>query len=347
VSAAPPDAASDGPVTGAGDPPPAGPPPIEVRGLVKRYGELTAVGGVDLTVRTGDVYGYLGPNGAGKTTSLRMMLGLIRPTAGTVRLFGRDPMESVRALEGVAGFVEAPTFYPYLNARRNLEMLAAYDGGGANERIDQALETVELTGRQRDRVGGFSHGMRQRLGIAAALLRDPKLLLLDEPATGLDPAGMRDMRLLIHRLAGQGMTVLLSSHLLGEIEDVCNRVAIVRSGKIVYEGDIAALKRGAGTRYWLSTTDDDRALSVCRAQPGIDDVRVESGRISFTADESAVGGLSQALVESGALIHAMAPQTVTLEDLFFSYTEGDGPIEAGGAGSAGPAPPGQPASAAR
>jgi len=143
------------------------------------------------------------------------------------------------------------------------------------------------------------------------------------------------------------MTVLLSSHLLGEIEDVCNRVAIVRSGKIVYEGDIAALKRGAGTRYWLNTTDDDRALSVCRAQPGIDDVRVESGRISFTADESAVGGLSQALVESGALIHAMAPQTVTLEDLFFSYTEGDGPIEAGGAGSTGPAPPGQPAPAAR
>ena len=319
----------------------AGPPPIEVRGLVKRYGDLTAVGGVDLTVRTGDVYGYLGPNGAGKTTSLRMMLGLIRPTAGTVRLFGRDPMESVHALEGVAGFVEAPTFYPYLNARRNLEMLAAYDGGGAPDRIDQALETVELTGRQRDRVGGFSHGMRQRLGIAAALLRDPKLLLLDEPATGLDPAGMRDMRLLIHRLAGQGMTVLLSSHLLTEVEDVCNRVAIVRSGTIVYEGDIAALKRGAGTRYWLNTSNDERALSVCQAQPGIDDVRLESGRISFTADEPAVGVLSQALVESGALIHAMAPQTVTLEDLFFSYTEGDGPVPATAA------PPSAPAQAAR
>ena len=328
-----------GPITAAA---PDGPPPIEVRGLVKRYGELTAVGGVDLTVRAGDVYGYLGPNGAGKTTSLRMMLGLIRPTAGTVRLFGRDPMESVQALEGVAGFVEAPTFYPYLNARSNLEMLAAFDGRGARERIDQALETVELTDRQRDRVGGFSHGMRQRLGIAAALLRDPRLLLLDEPATGLDPAGMRDMRLLIHRLAEQGMTVLLSSHLLTEIEDVCNRVAIVRSGKIVYEGDIAALKRGAGTRYWLSTTDDERALSVCRAQPGIADVRSEHGRISFTAEESAVGVLSQALVEAGALIHAMAPQTVTLEDLFFSYTEGDGPA------STAPAPaPEQTAETAR
>jgi ABC-2 type transport system ATP-binding protein len=327
---------------------PDGPPPIEVRGLVKRYGELTAVGGVDLTVRSGDVYGYLGPNGAGKTTSLRMMLGLIRPTAGTVRLFGRDPMESVHALAGVAGFVEAPTFYPYLSARRNLEMLAAFDGGGASERIDKALDTVELTGRQRDRVGGFSHGMRQRLGIAAALLRDPKLLLLDEPATGLDPAGMRDMRLLIHSLAAQGMTVLLSSHLLTEVEDVCNRVAIVRSGRIVYEGDIAALKRGAGTRYWLSTTDDDRALPVCRAQPGIDDVRFEGGRISFTAEESAVSVLSQALVESGALIRAMAPQTVTLEDLFFSYTEGDGPAGAEPqVNGPPPTPPTQPAEAAR
>jgi ABC-2 type transport system ATP-binding protein len=320
------------------------PPPIEVRGLVKRYGELTAVGGVDLTVQTGDVYGYLGPNGAGKTTSLRMMLGLIRPTEGTVRLFGRDPMESVRALEGVAGFVEAPTFYPYLSARRNLEMLAAYDGHDARERIDGALEMVELTHRQRDRVGGYSHGMRQRLGIAAALLRDPKLLLLDEPATGLDPAGMRDMRLLIRRLAGEGMTVLLSSHLLAEVEDVCNRVAIVRQGRIVYEGEIAELKRGAGTRYWLQTTDDERALAVCRAQPGIGDlsvdqpddarsahsdeagsrVRANRARISFTADDASAAALSQALVESGALIRAMAPQTVTLEDLFFSLTEGDG-----------------------
>jgi ABC-2 type transport system ATP-binding protein len=297
---------------------------VEVRGLVKRYGELTAVDGVDLTVNAGDVYGYLGPNGAGKTTSLRMMLGLIRPSAGTVRLFGRDPMESVAALQGVAGFVEAPTFYPYLNARRNLELLAAYDGHDAKRRIAEALDTVELTHRAKDRVGGYSHGMRQRLGIAAALLRDPKLLLLDEPATGLDPAGMRDMRLLVRRLADQGMTVLLSSHLLTEVEDVCNRVAIVRSGRIVYEGEIATLKRGAGTSYRLETTDDELALKICRAQPGITDARVdEHGRITFTADEPAATELSQALVEAGALIKALAPQTVTLEDLFFSFTEGD------------------------
>ena len=139
--------------------------------------------------------------------------------------------QTVQALDGVAGFVEAPTFYPYLSGRRNLELLAAFDGGDAGDRIEMALETVELTDRARDQLGGYSHGMRQRIGIAAALLRDPKLLLLDEPATGLDPAGMRDMRLLIRRLADQGMTVLLSSHLLAEVEELCNRVAIVRKGQ--------------------------------------------------------------------------------------------------------------------
>jgi ABC-2 type transport system ATP-binding protein len=257
-----------------------------------------------------------------------MMLGLIRPTEGTVRLFGRDPLASAHALDGVAGFVEAPTFYPYLNGRRNLELLASFDGDGARERIDEALDRVELADRAKDRVGGYSHGMRQRLGIAAALLRNPKLLLLDEPATGLDPAGMRDMRLLIRRLADQGITVMLSSHLLAEVEELCNRVAIVRSGKIVYEGAIVDLKRSAGATYRLSTTDDERALAVCRAQPGVDDVRVLQGRIAFTADDAAVTELSQALVEAGALIRMLAPEHVTLEDLFFSLTEGDGAANA-------------------
>src|SRR5947209_10377399 len=297
--------------------------PLEVRGLSKHYGELKAVDSVELTVNVGDVYGYLGPNGAGKTTSLRMMLGLIRPTAGSARLFGRDPMRGVEALQQVAGFVEAPTFYPYLTGRRNLELLAAFDGRDAATRIDQALQTVELKDRARDRVGGYSHGMRQRLGIAAALLRDPKLLLLDEPATGLDPAGMRDMRLLIRRLADEGITVLRSRHLLAEVEEICNRVAIVRSGEIVYEGEISELKRGAGTVYRLSTTDDARALAVCRAQPGIADVRQDNrGAITFTADLGVVAQLSHALVEAGALNQEMAPKTVTLEDLFFSLTEG-------------------------
>jgi ABC-2 type transport system ATP-binding protein len=210
-----------------------------------------------------------------------------------------------------------------MSGRRNLELLAAYDGHRATERIDQALETVELSGRAGDRVGGYSHGMRQRLGIAAALLRDPKLLLLDEPTTGLDPAGMRDMRVLIGRLAGEGITIVLSSHLLTEVEDVCNRVAIVRLGQIVYEGKIAELKSTAGTSYRLLTTDDDRALAICRAQPGITDVRLKNGRIWFAADEKSTAELSQALVEAHVLIQALVPESATLEDLFFSLTEGE------------------------
>jgi ABC-2 type transport system ATP-binding protein len=230
----------------------------------------------------------------------------------------------VAALDGVAGFVEAPAFYPYMSARHNLELMAAFDGGDAARRIDAALDTVELTKRAGDRVGGFSHGMRQRMGIAAALLRNPRLLLLDEPATGLDPAGMRDMRLLIRRLADEGMTVLLSSHLLAEVEELCNRVAIVRAGRMVYEGTIAALARGAGVVYRLATTDDARAQAICAAQSGIGESSIQHGKITFPADdEAAVGELSRALIEAGVLIHELAPQTVNLEDLFFSLTEGD------------------------
>src|SRR5437868_522963 len=274
--------------------------PVELRGLVKRYGEIVAVDHVDLTVQAGDVYGYLGPNGAGKTTSLRMMLGLIRPTSGAVRLFDRDPLVSVDALEGVAGFVEEPRFYPYLSGRRNLELLAAFDGGGAAARIDEVLSVVELSDRAADKVRGYSHGMRQRLGIAAARVRGPRLLLLDEPTTGLDPAGMRDMRALIRRLAGGGMTVVLSSHLLGEVEELCDRVAIIRTGSVVYEGTIAELKRTATGAYRLRTTDDDHALDVCRSQPAIVNPRLSAGAIHFNAGEPAVARLSAALVEAGA-----------------------------------------------
>src|SRR5204862_2771367 len=204
--------------------------------------------GVDLTVEAGDVFGYLGPNGAGKTTSLRMMLGLIRPTEGRVELFGRDPLvDGAKALDGVAGFVEGPRFYPYLSGRRNLRLLADYDEPVSRSRIEAVLELVELRDRAKDRVGGYSHGMRQRLGIAAALLREPRLLLLDEPTTGLDPAGMRDMRDLVRRLAAEGITIMLSSHLLYEVEELCNRVAIIRKGRIVYEGQLQELLATAAT----------------------------------------------------------------------------------------------------
>jgi ABC-2 type transport system ATP-binding protein len=301
------------------------PLPIEVVGLCKRYGDLVAVDDVDLTVEPGDVFGYLGPNGAGKTTSLRMMLGLIAPSAGTVRLFGRDPQASVEALEGVAGFVEAPSFYPYLNGRANLDLLAALDGGGARERIEDALEVVGLSHRAKDRVGTYSHGMRQRLGIAAALLREPRLLLLDEPATGLDPGGMRDMRDLVRNLSAQGMTVLLSSHLLNEVEELCNRVAIVREGRVAYQGSLEDLRRQAGSRYLLRTTDDERARAIAEAQVGIGDVQAApDGGLTFGAEsESEIGMLSLALVEAGALVLELSTRHATLEDLFFRLTEGE------------------------
>ena len=320
--------------------------PVRARGLVKRYKEVLAVDHVDLNVSAGDVYGFLGPNGAGKTTTLRMALGLITPTEGKVELFGRDPMVAgARALEGVAGFVEAPRFYPYMTARKNLELLAALDGGGAAARIPQVLEIVELTPRAGHRVGGYSHGMRQRLGIAAALLRDPRLLILDEPATGLDPAGMRDMRLLIRRLADDGITILLSSHQLPEVQELCDRVAIVDRGRVVYEGALADLRRQGGAGYRLRTGDDARAGAIARAQPGIEHVTSdEHGGLRLQADEQHVGALSLALGRAEIAILSLTPELATLEDLFFRLTEdgqGNGAVPAGTReGAAGETPAG-------
>jgi ABC-2 type transport system ATP-binding protein len=317
-------------------------PPIQARGLVKRYGRITAVDQVDLTVSRGDVYGYLGPNGAGKTTSLRMLLGLIRPDEGAAELFGRDPLvDGVRALDGVAGFVEAPRFYPYLTGRRNLQLVAALDGDGADGRIDEALDIVDLADRARDKVGGYSHGMRQRLGIAGALLRDPKLLLLDEPTTGLDPAGMRDMRLLVHRLAAQGITVLLSSHVMAEVEELCNRVAIISNGSVRYEGSLQELIETTAGRYELRTTDDARAAEIARREPAIDHVVATERGIAFRAHDRVVPALSLALAQAGVGISALVPRTATLEELFFRMTEGSSngaPVAAAQAGAVAEAP---------
>ena len=300
-------------------------PPVRARGLVKRYDDVLAVDHIDLNVNMGDVYGFLGPNGAGKTTTLRMILGLITPTEGHAELFGLDPMrDGARALNGVAGFVEAPRFYPYMTGLKNLELLAALDGDGAAGRIDEVLETVELAPRAIHRVGGYSHGMRQRLGIAAALLRRPRLLILDEPATGLDPAGMRDMRLLIRSLADQGITVLLSSHQLPEVQDLCDRVAIVDRGRVVYEGALADLRRQGGAGYKLRTSDDERALAIAREQPGIEHAHLGEHGLSLQADERDVGTLSLALGQGGIAILNLTPELATLEDLFFRLTEAAG-----------------------
>ncbi|MFL5961492.1 MAG: ABC transporter ATP-binding protein [Gaiellaceae bacterium] len=296
-------------------------PPVAARGLVKRYGDITAVAGVDLTVERGDVFGYLGPNGAGKTTSLRMLLGLIRPTEGSAQLFGRDPLEvGARALDGVAGFVEGPRFYPYLSGRKNLRLLADLDGGAPASRIEEVLDVVDLRDRGKDRVGGYSHGMRQRLGIAASLLRDPQLLLLDEPTTGLDPAGMRDMRQLVKQLASEGITILLSSHILAEVEELCNRVAIIRSGRIIYEGLLEALLQSAAGGFRLRTSDPERARAVLLAR-GLEGVQLVDGELRFQADPAAIEAATVALGQAGIGISALVPLNATLEELFLGMTE--------------------------
>jgi ABC-2 type transport system ATP-binding protein len=302
--------------------------PVEARGLVKRYGEITAVGGVDLTVEAGDVYGFLGPNGAGKTTTLRMLLGLIRPSEGTVKLFGHDPLvDGARALTGVAGFVEGPRFYPYLSGRKNLELLAAYDllDAGPTE-LDAVLDVVELRDRAKDRVGGYSHGMRQRLGIAASLLRKPKLLLLDEPATGLDPAGMRDMRALVRRLADDGMTVLLSSHLMSEVEELCNRVAIISGGKIIRESTLRDLLASATGPYRLEITDLQAALKVCEDQ-GVA-ASIVNGGLTFDAHRDQIVSVSVALGKAEIGIYSLTPTGASLEQLFLELTESGAPPSA-------------------
>lgn len=300
-------------------------PAIRLRALRKEFGGVVAVDGIDLDVPAGAVYGYLGPNGAGKTTSLRMMLGLVRPTSGTVELFGRDPAaDGVGALSGVAGFVESPMFYPYLSGRRNLHLLAALDGGHHHERVEEVLAVVELSGRGDDKVGGYSQGMRQRLGLAAALLRRPRLLLLDEPTNGLDPGGMRDMRRLVATLAEDGLTVLLSTHLMVEVEQLCSELAVIARGRIRFAGTLADLQEAhRGADYRLSVTDVRRALATGADVPGVGlEAEPATGQLLVRAEPGAAARLTVRLGEAGVGIYAMLPAAPSLEELFFGLTEG-------------------------
>ena len=302
-------------------------PAIRLRALRKEFGHVVAVDGIDLDVPAGAVYGYLGPNGAGKTTSLRMMLGLVRPTSGDVALFGRDPQtEGVTALDGVAGFVESPTFYPYLSGRRNLHLLAALDGGRHHERVEEVLEVVELDGRGDDKVGGYSQGMRQRLGLAGALLRRPRLLLLDEPTNGLDPGGhARHARARGHpRRRGPDRAAL-------DPPDGGGRAAVQRAGRIArgqirFAGTIADLRDAhRGADYRLSVTDPRRALAAGGDVPGVRlELEAATGQLRVRAEPEAAARLTVRLGESGVGIYAMLSDAPTLEELFFGLTEGAG-----------------------
>jgi ABC-2 type transport system ATP-binding protein len=296
---------------------------VDAVGVTKRYGDLTAVDAITMQVAQGEVYGVLGPNGAGKTTFLRMLFGLIRPDAGSLKVFGRTWEQAGTAtLDGVSGFIESPKFYPYLSGRRNLSGLARLDGGAEPGRLEEVLEIVDLVDRADDKVGGYSFGMRQRLGVAASLLRDPQLLVLDEPANGLDPAGMRDMRALIKRLAASGLTVLLSSHDMAEVEEICDNVTIMRTGSVVYHGEIAELREQAPEQgHRITTGANDRALELSERHPALQVTVAADGALVVEAAQPAVDRYVAALVDAGIALRGLELTEAPLESLFFMLTE--------------------------
>src|SRR4051812_16845906 len=298
---------------------------VETEGLTKRYGSARAgrvvVDAVSMTVRRGEVYGFLGPNGAGKTTTLRMMLGLIRPTSGQARVLGKAAGTS-EVTRRVGALIEGPGFFPYLSGRDNLRVMARYQGL-PDAAADQALERVDLADRGADRFKSYSLGMKQRLGVACALMGDPKLIVLDEPTNGLDPAGMQDMRGLVVSLARGGQTVLLSSHLLAEVQDICDRVGVIDSGRLLRESTVAEL-RGA-TSLRIRATPMARALAVAHQLAGEQGVR-RSGE-SRTGDglvldlpASSAPEVNRALVSAGADVYEITPIERSLEEVFFEMT---------------------------
>ncbi len=300
---------------------------LRARGLVKRFETTCAVGGVDLKLDEGELRGLLGPNGAGKTTLLRMLFGLVTPDAGTIELLGRsldasDPL----ALDGVAGFVEDPSFYPYLSGRANLELMAELDGGRPRDGVEAALDQVMLSGRASDRVSGYSTGMRQRLGIAAALLRSPRLLLLDEPTSGLDPAGARDVRGLMGKLSSQGVAVLVSSHQIGEVEEVCDSFTVLRRGSVVWDGTSAQLRAQAPEpAYALATSDDERALKLAAGEPGVRARRSPEAGLEIAAESERLDRFVLVLGRHGVAVRRLELLISPLESLFFALTGDSGP----------------------
>jgi ABC-2 type transport system ATP-binding protein len=293
---------------------------VDATGVSKSYGSVRAVDDITVQVASGEVYGVLGPNGAGKTTFLRMLFGLIRPDAGTIRVFGRSWDESgIDVLAGVAGFIESPRFYPYLTGRQNLKGLSLLDGGARRGLIEEVLDLVDLQDGADRKVGGYSYGMKQRLGVAASLLREPRLLVLDEPANGLDPAGIRDMRALVKRLAGSGLTVLLSSHHMDEVEEICDNVTVMRKGTVAYHGTLAELRAQAPDPGHLVDTDDNaRAASLADGHG----IRIEHGEtLTVTGPSDRVSAYVAHLVRNDVQLRAFTPTRTPLEELFFMLTD--------------------------
>ncbi|MBO0690155.1 MAG: ATP-binding cassette domain-containing protein [Candidatus Dormibacteraeota bacterium] len=293
---------------------------VEAQGLGKRYGSIVAVDGVDMRVARGEVYGFLGPNGAGKTTTLRMLAGLIRPTSGTATVAGGAP-GTPASLARIGCLIEAPAFYPYLSGRDNLRVVADY-GGVARSAIEPALETVELAPRGGDKFKTYSLGMKQRLGVAAALLKNPDLLILDEPTNGLDPQGMADMRGLITQLGQGTRTVLVSSHLLAEVEQMCTRIGVIQRGRVIAEGTIDELRRGPSTLQ-VHAEPAEKALDVLAREVGAEQVFQENGFLQVRVEASRAAALNRALVHEGVEVSHLAMATRSLEDAFLELTGGE------------------------
>ncbi|CAG6397823.1 ATP-binding cassette domain-containing protein [Actinacidiphila cocklensis] len=293
---------------------------IRTEGLTKRYGPQTGVFGLDLRVRRGEVFGFLGPNGSGKTTTMRMLVGLIRPTSGTATVLGH-PAGTRSGLSGVGALIESPALYPHLSGRDNLRILAGYASAPA-DRVGKVLEEVGMAAKADVAFRAYSLGMKQRLAVAAALLKDPALLILDEPTNGLDPEGVAGMRDLITGLRRDNRTVLLSSHLLSEVELLCDRVGVIRRGRLVAEGTVADLRRDAGEGGLTVTVDaPERAADLVGRLPAVRSATVVDGRLRVAVDPREAATVNRLLVENGLEVSELHRRVLSLEDVFFELVE--------------------------
>ena len=295
---------------------------LETQDLTKRFGSRTAVDRLSLRVERGDIYGFIGPNGAGKSTTLRMLLGLVRPTSGVVRFpLPAGSWEYLRARSRVGAIIETPAFYENFSGRRNLQLLASLSGGVQGKRVEQVLEIVGLRDRARDPVKVYSYGMRQRLGIAQALLPTPEVIILDEPTNGLDPEGVQQTRELIRRLRDEfNLTVLLSSHLLSEIEQLCNRVGIIHEGRLLYQGGPAALVTPNRT-YKVRVDDLTAAFELVTKEPGVTVSRNGNSFLRVNADEERISAVNALLVSKEIKVYELSPHQETLEEAFLRLTK--------------------------
>lgn len=300
-------------------------PVLELRGLTKKFGSFTAVQQLDLTVNAGEVLGFLGPNGAGKSTTVGMVLGLIRPTAGTVTILGTPLVGHQEIVSGnIGAIIENPAFYPYMSGRDNLIAHAKMVGNVPAGRVDELLKLVNLHERKNDKFKSYSLGMKQRLGIASTLLTNPALVILDEPTNGLDPAGQREIREIIPRLAQDGHGVLLASHMLHEVEQVSDRVAIVRRGQLItVSGVDDLLMRGGHIDVRVEASEETSAIQVIQQLDGIENVTAENGLLTVVTGAERGRDLNQALVSAGIVAAEISPKRNTLESLFLELTEGD------------------------